>query len=230
MSDADGEDAANKAEREALHKKFTDDARAACPERSTDGKLLLARFRAHQKQICHVGAGDEHHQADGGHDDPEQLAHIADDLLLQRAKRGRDAPLLIPVRIGPRTVGPGIHPDLDEARDIAISLCDGHAWPKAANALKGEAGERLVVRIEAHGGEYVEVLIDDAEARWHHADDGALPRIDHDAAANHGAVSAKAALPIAITQHDVICIFWILIDSRERAAKKRRNIERLRSE
>src|SRR5208282_3868646 len=160
MSDADSEEAANEAERETLHKKLAGDARAAGAESRTDRELLLARFSTYQKQICHVGAGDEHHEADGGHHNPEQLAHIADYLLLQRAKRGHDAPLLIPMRIGPRPVGPGIHPDLDEARYIVIGSCDGHAWFETADALKSEAGERLVVGIEAHGRKDVEVLID----------------------------------------------------------------------
>ena len=72
-----------------------------------------------------VGAGDQHHHADGPHHHPQDVADIADHFLFQRTKRGRDSPGLINSRIAAGAVRPGVHPDRQQARQVGIGLCDG---------------------------------------------------------------------------------------------------------
>jgi hypothetical protein len=56
---------------------------------------VLPCLSADQQQIRNVGAGDEHYQRDGPHHYPQDVAHVADHLLLQQANRGPDSPVLV---------------------------------------------------------------------------------------------------------------------------------------
>ena len=58
-------------ERDAFEQKFASNARPARSKCGANGQLVLARICADQKQVRNVDAGNQHHQADGGHDHPQ---------------------------------------------------------------------------------------------------------------------------------------------------------------
>ena len=85
---------AEQAQRDALQQQLARDAPSAGTERGADGKLLLASIGADQQQVGDVGAGDQHHQADRGHDHPEHGVDAADDGVFQGLQGRRDLPLV----------------------------------------------------------------------------------------------------------------------------------------
>jgi len=84
--EAQADGAAKQAENETFKKQFTGDAVGAGAESGADGKLLAATFDADEKEVGDIGAGNEQNHADGGHENPESAAYIADDILLEGAE------------------------------------------------------------------------------------------------------------------------------------------------
>jgi hypothetical protein len=66
-------DAACHGEHHALCQKLPDHSPAARPHREADCDFLLPRRGAGRQQTCHIGAGDQQHQADHGHQDEQRL-------------------------------------------------------------------------------------------------------------------------------------------------------------
>ena len=62
--------------------------RAARAERNAHRHLALARFRANQTEVRDVPAGDEQHHDDGAEENPQRLAHVADQILEHRPDEG----------------------------------------------------------------------------------------------------------------------------------------------
>ena len=61
---------------------------AMCHRRSTErranGQFLLASLGTHQEQVGYIRASDQQHKADAAHQNPQELAHVAHHMLLQR--------------------------------------------------------------------------------------------------------------------------------------------------
>ena len=74
-------------QQDALGEEDPRQAAAARAERGTDRQLLLARFGADEKQVRHVAAGHQQHDADGREQDPQHLADIADHVVGERPQR-----------------------------------------------------------------------------------------------------------------------------------------------
>ena len=59
--------AARERQQDALGEQLPYQSPASCPERQTYGDLALPHAGPRQQQVGHVGAGDEQHQPDHGH-------------------------------------------------------------------------------------------------------------------------------------------------------------------
>src|SRR6185437_10345688 len=92
--------------------------------------------------------------------------------------------------------------------------------------LISEAGELLFVPIECIGHQHIEVVVHDAEAARHYTDDCAGLRVDHNRATNCVKVTAKATLPVAIAEHDVLRSIGGLVRCRQLAACGLRHAKR----
>ena len=57
-------------------------------ESGAQSKFLASAFDANQEQICDIGANDQQHEADRRHHNPQDAAHVTDDILLERTDVG----------------------------------------------------------------------------------------------------------------------------------------------
>ena len=127
--------AADDTQQHAFDQKTPDDPSAARAERRTQRQLPLPHLRPNQQQIRHVGAGDEHHQADGRHHHPQHVGHAADHFLFERTKGGRDFPGLVDSWIRARSIRPGVHPDRNHSRHVGVGLGDRDSRLEPGDAL-----------------------------------------------------------------------------------------------
>ena len=86
-----GEDKAERplatGQHQALGEELPEQPPAAGAERGADGHLPVARRRAREEQVGHIGAGDEEHEGDGAEQDEQRQPHVTDDLLDERLDR-----------------------------------------------------------------------------------------------------------------------------------------------
>ena len=89
----------------------------------------MAPFGAHQQQIRHVGAGHQQDDADRGQQDPQRIAHVSDDVLLEGSQR----------RCPPRLYRRILQPDREHASDIGVRLRQRDVALQTRNAVEPEA-------------------------------------------------------------------------------------------
>ena len=78
------EDAADEGEEEALDHDHTRQTEAARPHGGADRELAFRRAEAGEEELRDVSAGDEEHEPDRGHQDPESGESPLDDVAVQR--------------------------------------------------------------------------------------------------------------------------------------------------
>ena len=109
----------------------------------------------------------------------------------------------------------------------ALACRDGDSRLEPGHALEAETSQYLFVAIKAQRHEQIEIRINQPEPLGHHANDLPWLRIDCNAASNHRWISAEAALPVPVAQHDRLRTMRILLRGQQPAAKQRRHSERL---
>src|SRR6266700_1224164 len=117
----------------------------------------------------------------------------------------RDFPAFVEMRIGARAVAERVHPDREHARKVCIRFVRRYAWSQPSEPLKSKGSQLQAAAVERERRQYIEILVNQAEAARHHAHDLARLPVDHDAAADGRALAAKAPLPVAIAQHHGPC-------------------------
>ena len=122
----------------------------------------------------------------------------------ERTNRGRDFPrLLIKVRSETSDLRrPGVLPDRQHPLHVRIRLRDGNPRLEPGDSLETETSQVLLVAVKGERRNHIEIGIHQLESLRHDADDFPRLRIDRNAAPDHGSVSAEAALPIAVAEHD----------------------------
>ena len=189
--------AAQDSERDALDQQLVRDVPAPGAQRRANRELLLASFRSHQQEIGDVGAGDQQHDADGAHQHPQHLTHIAHHILLHRPKRRREARGL---QNG--TVGSVLRdPDRQHPANISAGLRERDAWLQPGDAHVHVDIIRLELRSrEALGQNHFRIRAQKPEPLRHDADDFSRPRVDRDRPPDHSGVRAEPALPVSMRQ------------------------------
>src|ERR1700728_3089401 len=84
ISKEQAERAADHRQNEAFKQQTAGDASGATAQRRPNSQLLLSPFNSDQKKAGHVCAGDQQHQAYAPHQNPQNPAYVAYDVLLQR--------------------------------------------------------------------------------------------------------------------------------------------------
>ena len=176
----------------------------ARPERGADGQLTLAPLRAHEKQVRHVGASDQQHQADRAQQHPEHAADVADDILGERPDV-RPEPCIVehgarearrePIPVDARRNHPG---------DIGVRLGDRRVGPEPSDPLVAElAGEDL----RPHEGpreDQRRLLTEEPEPGRQHTDDFARVAVDEERLADDARVTRELPLPVAVGQQNAL--------------------------
>jgi hypothetical protein len=80
-----GERAREQGDDERLGDLRAEELQPAGADGAADGQLPLPPLRSDQKEVAHVGAGDEEHDRHGSEQEPERAGHVAHQLLLQRS-------------------------------------------------------------------------------------------------------------------------------------------------
>src|ERR1700722_13506325 len=135
------ETAAKNADESAFEEEVARDAAAAGAERGADGEFLMTAFGANEHQVGNVGACDEEHNADAAHQDPEELAHVADDIAHEGAHSGTEARLLKQLDAEAGRGGEAGPNDGDHARDVGVCGFEGLPGAEARDAVIAELAQ-----------------------------------------------------------------------------------------
>ena len=90
ISQCQPDQAAGNAEDEALQEQLGGDASPAGTQSRANRQLLTAPFNPDQQQIGNVCASDQQNQDDGAHQNPQDVAHVTNNVLLERTEIGRE--------------------------------------------------------------------------------------------------------------------------------------------
>jgi hypothetical protein len=112
--------------------------RAAGAERGAQRELLLASFGAHEKQVRHVRAGNEQHEAHGAEQDPQRGTDVTDEVPGERPDIRAQTQV---VEHLPREAGrqrKALGEQRQHAADVGVGLLQCHAWFEPADAAEAE--------------------------------------------------------------------------------------------
>ena len=199
---------------------MADDGGAAGPKSGADGEFTAASESAGDQQAGDVGAADEEQDGDGGGEDPELRAQVANDEVTERCgdqcHRGNG--------VGCGGIVAAVL--LVEDREFGVSLGDGGPGREAcgeakianthAQALRGHESEFKVARREDLG------LADEGEFHTgrQDADDGMRDAVEGDGCAEDVGVAAEARLPESVAENDYGMAFGTAFIGREGAAER----------
>src|SRR6266404_5052136 len=85
VSETQTDGATEQSENDTFEQKIGGHAATGSAQGGAHGQLLAAAFDADEQQIGDIGASDKEDHADRTHQDPEDAAHVADDVALERA-------------------------------------------------------------------------------------------------------------------------------------------------
>ena len=200
--------------------------RAEC---ALHGDLALTRHRADQQQVRGVRDGDQHHEADAGHQHQQRRPHGGDEIGGERMDPRR------PSEPGGILVGVLAHQLGAEALDSAACGVDRRPRADAPDRRRHEAsavgrlGERrfLPAGRRPHLDIGLERLRGMPERRRHHPDDFVDVFVDAQLAAEDLRIPAEAAPPQRITDHRHGRDARDFVAHRERAAQRRPDAEQV---
>jgi hypothetical protein len=171
-------------EHAALEQQTAREAHPAGPQSRTDGQFLMPTFRSHEHQVGHVRAGNQQHDADGSHHDPEHVAHVADRILLERPNVRRESELVELLRAHAGWCRPPARIRAQHPSGVGIGLGKGDAGLQSRDATVVELPEPHPAAIESKRQEKPRGLIQEAKCSWQHTDHFVRHAVEHDAPAN----------------------------------------------
>ena len=181
-------------EQQALDEQLLNQARTAAAERGTHGKLAFARRRAHEQQVGHVRAGNQHHEADGTHQCQNHRLYVGDKVLVHRLHAHVETGGLLDRKLLAQACGDHV--------DFFLRLSDGDAITEPADDPLGDVDAGTSSEVDAHRRPDVRRTLDVHARREQHLE----PRLEyadhvdpllaerHDRSHSRG-VRAKVALP-----------------------------------
>ena len=227
ICDTETECATDQAEQQTLLQQFTRNAPPSRAERRSRRELLLTSLHSHEQQIGDVRAGNQQHDADRSHEDPECVRHVADDILLERCEVGPDSRALEQFLVEPRWGWPCIQPGRQHATHVRVGLLQRHARFEPGHTLIAEVAEEHSIAIESLRKDDVGLSVQELKTVRHDANHRIRFRIDRQRSAESRAVTSESALPVSRHQDDGVGTAGRVVRLRKPAAKGRRDIQRL---
>ena len=129
----------------------------------------MARFRAHQEQIGDVGAGDEQHDADGGQENPQDLADVADHVVGERAH--------VRLQLQPRE---GRRQERNQTAQLCVCLGKRDTRLQPSERLKPEADTARRSGVERQWQQDIWAGAQELERRRQNADHFTWSAVDHE--------------------------------------------------
>ncbi len=204
VGQAEPDDAAEHAEGDAFEQQLAGDPPGSGAQRGANRQLLLPRFGPDEEQVGDVGAGNEEHQPNRAHQHPQDGAHVADEVVLERADARRDARLLEHLDAAARERREAGERHRHQPRGVGGRLGDRGAWFEPPQALVAELPEEHLAAIEPVWDDERNLAVEKAERLGQHTDDLAWLAVEHQHAADRRAVAAKLVPPVARGQHDCL--------------------------
>src|SRR5580693_2543145 len=125
---------------------------------------MPASFRAHEEQVRDIGAGNQQEDTDAPQQDPQDLAHVADDVFFEWP-HGRLK--MESVHAMPRI---SFQKDRQHAADIGVCLRYGYSRFEPTQRLITIIRRRLH-KVDTPGDDQIDGSSAESEACGHHADD-----------------------------------------------------------
>ena len=179
--------AAGERDDEALREQRSCDAAAAGAERDTHCQFLTACFPAHQEQVGNIAAGDEQHDADRGHQNPQDIADVANDIGGKRTHVGAQF-----------ESGEVRWKERNHATEIGIGLSEGDTRLQAREGLEPEADTARRVVGQWQRRHDLGPRAQKLEGCWQYADHLGGRAANDEGLADDRVSGTKAALPIAV--------------------------------
>ena len=205
---------------DAFSHQLTNEPAAARAERRAQGNFLPARRRARQQQIRHVRARDQQDDGDGAQQHHQRTAGVADDFLLQGAKRRAEAVAIVAWMIGLERRRHGVEIRLGLlAADAGLQARERRIAVRAAIVVAQRLG------IEKERLPDLDAPIGKLERGRHHANHLRRTTIHRNRLPDDRRVRAEPPRPQRMTQHHDVVAAWLILVRDERAADLRGRAE-----
>jgi hypothetical protein len=186
----EAKDAADYSEQYALREEVARQPSRPRAERATNRHFAVTRFGAHEEQVGDVRACHEQYEADGREQDPERAGDVADDVIVERQRRGHDARLIR---------GPASQ-ILDQSCDLGACTRDDRVVAQPGDALDREQERRRRARRLCRLPQ-IDLRSRKCERGRHDAHDVRRDAIDQYGPADDGGFAAEPPKPEAMCQH-----------------------------
>jgi hypothetical protein len=128
-------------------------------------------LRPHERQVRHVRAGDEQHDARGAEERPEHLAHVTHDVDLERPHVGQHLHLLEHLDREAGRQRELLGQRRQHARHVGVRLLEGDAGLQACEAPIAEVPDERLRAVELQRQHDRRVRVEEAERLRQDADD-----------------------------------------------------------
>lgn len=224
--EAETDHTAGETEHDAFEQELACDSIPPGPERGADAELVSPAFGSDQEQIGNVGTRDDEHETDHRHQDPQNLADAADDVLFVRMQRRADPGAYEQRLVHAERRRPGLEPDRQHPGDVCVRGAERDAVAKPRNAPIVEFAERHLRRIESRR-QHELGAVEQREALRHDADHGVLRGVHFEPTADDRGISAELTLPEAVTEdHGLLGARGIVV-AGEPATEQRGDTQRI---
>jgi hypothetical protein len=220
IRDPQAEDATREPEGHALEEQLARDPAPVRPQGHAHGQLLLAALHAHEQQVRDVRAGDEQHEDDRAHEDPEDAADVAHEVLLERPQAGSEARLLEHLLVEAARGREPLERHRQQARHVRVGLREGGARLEPGHALVAELPEQHLGPVEPQREDEGVFEVEEAEVARHHADDLHRLSVDGERPPDRGRIATELGLPIAVAEDDGGRAARLVVLAGERAAEE----------
>src|SRR5882762_8974656 len=185
IGQAQPDHAAEQAEDDALQEQLGGDPAAAGAQRSAHGQLLPSSFDADQQQVGHVGAGNQQYHADRTHQNPQHLADVSHDILLQGAQVRPNVRLFKKFEAETGRGRKSAHHNGNHAGNVGAGLREGDAGLQPCDCFVAEVSEENFVAVKLEGQEHGGIFaVQKVKPLREYPDDLARLPVDHNVASD----------------------------------------------
>ena len=186
IGERQSEQASHQAENRALEHQFPCNAFPSRAQSPANGQFLAASFDAHKQQVRHVRTSDQQNHGDRAHQNPQNVAHITDDVLLQWPQVGRDLRFFEELHAEAFRRRKASIGDEKQARHVRAGLRHSHAGLETRKSLIAVVAELYFVAIKPEGHDKRQIIVvEKMKVSRQYPDDLARLSVERDGAPDH---------------------------------------------
>ena len=192
-------DRADRRQYRTLSHRLGDEVIATGSERRSHSDLLRASLRTNQEEVRHIRAGDEKHEADGRHENPQHGTNVPNDVVDIRAHPDVHAGLFDHLRREKRREL--LRQTITERMQLNVGILTGRSRCQSCDRVEVDP-PKTPSRIYVQRCPHAHVSVGEAEVGRHHAYNLEGGPVSLECASDHGRIGGERFGPIGMADDD----------------------------